>query len=87
MEWLASAGFNPAYYGTDWISSALAVTGTYLLGNKSRKGFVFNVLACFFAVGFSVLAKSVPLAAVNATMLVLNLRGYLKWAAPAIPKD
>lgn len=69
----------PPYYGTDWIAAAFALLGTYLLGSKSKFGFIFNVFACAFSIVFAYLAGTLPIGLVNGLMLGLNVRGYLNW--------
>ncbi|GFZ83330.1 hypothetical protein GCM10011403_28670 [Pseudohongiella nitratireducens] len=67
------------YYGVDWVAMVLTLTAIYLLGNKSRYGFITMMggNSCWVALG--ILTGSLGLIAANVVFLFMNLRGYLKW--------
>ena len=69
------------YFGIDWLAMALTFGAIYLLGNRSRYGFLLMMLgnACWVAVG--VLTQSVALVAANLCFFAMNVRGFLKWSS------
>lgn len=68
------------YFGVDWIAMVLTFVAIYLLGNKSRHGFLVMMCgnACWTLVG--VLTSSLAMILANAVFLGMNLRGYVRWA-------
>jgi hypothetical protein len=68
------------YFGIDWLAMSLTFTAIYLLGNKSRYGFVIMMLGnlCWSAIG--VWAQSYAMVIANLGFLSMNARGYMKWA-------
>lgn len=73
------------YVGVDWLAMALTFLGIYLLGNKSRYGFIVLMLGnlCWAAVGLW--AHSLPMLLANLGFFGMNVRGVIKWSAPAAP--
>jgi hypothetical protein len=69
------------YNGVDWIAMCLTFLAIYLLGNKSRIGFVImmlgNLLWCFIGLR----AESYAMIIANLGFFSMNVRGFLKWAA------
>ena len=68
------------YNGVDWIAMCLTFLAIYLLGNKSRIGFVImmlgNLLWCFIGLR----AESHAMIIANLGFFSMNVRGFLKWA-------
>ena len=67
------------YYGFDWLAMICGLSGTYLLGSRSKYGFVFCMLgsSAWLAVGF--LVNSLPLIVSSFISIALHLRGFLNW--------
>lgn len=67
------------YYGFDWLATLCNLAGMYLLGSRSKYGFVFGMLgsSSWLVVGF--LINSFPLICGSAIFVVLHLRGLVKW--------
>ena len=67
------------FYGVDWIAMMLTLTAIYMLGNKSRGGFITMMggNTCWVLLG--VLTGSLGLIAANIVFLIMNLRGFVKW--------
>jgi hypothetical protein len=70
------------YFGIDWLAMCLTFSAIYCLGNKSRHGFVIQMLGnlCWAAIG--VWAHSPAMVIANLGFLLMNVRGYLRWAPP-----
>jgi hypothetical protein len=68
------------YNGIDWIAMCLTFSAIYLLGNKSRLGFVVmmlgNLLWCFIGLW----AESYAMIIANLGFFSMNVRGFVKWA-------
>ena len=69
------------YFGIDWLAMLFTFVAIYLLGNKSRSGFVTMMCgnSCWVAVG--VLTNSVAMVIANVVFFAMNLRGWLRWSA------
>ena len=70
------------YLGVDWLAMCLTFSAIYLLGNKSRKGFVVMMLGnlCWAAIG--IWADSYAMVIANLGFFSMNVRGFVKWASP-----
>lgn len=70
------------FFGLDWLAMCLTFSAIYLLGNKSRAGFVVMILGniCWSAIG--VWANSYAMVLANLGFLSMNVRGFVKWAPP-----
>ena len=68
------------YFGIDWIAMIFTFFAIYLLGNKSRYGFAVMIAgnACWITVGF--MTSSLAMAIANAGFLLMNARGWHRWA-------
>ena len=75
------------YYGIDWIAMCLTFSAIYLLGNKSRWGFLVMMAGnlCWSAIGLW--AHSFAMIIANVGFFSMNVRGYVKWAPPVAPKS
>ncbi len=73
------------YLGLDWLAMLLTFSAIYLLGNKSRFGFLVMIAGnvCWAVIG--VWAQSYGMLIANAGFFAMNVRGFVKWA-PA-PSD
>jgi hypothetical protein len=72
------------YLGLDWLAMVLTFSAIYLLGNKSRSGFLVMMLGNLCWAGIGVWAASYGMLLANLGFFSMNVRGYLKWA-PALP--
>lgn len=67
------------YRGIDWIIAAAVLVSVFLLGDKKKIGFIFGMLSSAFGIIFSLQIKSVANGLVSFILLILYLRGYIKW--------
>lgn len=69
------------YMGLDWLAMCLTFTAIYLLGSKSRMGFVVMMLGnlCWSVIG--AWAHSYAMVLANLGFLAMNFRGYVKWGS------
>jgi len=67
------------YYGLDWVSFLLGVTGMILLTNKRAFGFLLSALSVLFAAVVAIMANQYGFLAANVVSFVVALRGFLKW--------
>lgn len=67
------------YYGFDWLAMVCGLSGMYLLGSKSKYGFVCFMISSssWITVGFFV--NSLPLICGSSISLILQIRGLLNW--------
>jgi hypothetical protein len=75
-----SGGMMTQYLGVDWLAMGLTFGAIYLLGNKSRAGFLVMMLGnlCWSAMG--IWAGSYAMVIANLGFFSMNVRGYVKWA-------
>lgn len=68
------------YLALDWLAMVLTFTAIYLLGNKSRNGFLVMMAGnlCWSAIG--IWAHSYAMVLANLGFFAMNVRGFLKWA-------
>lgn len=67
------------FYGTDWLAVGMTLLSLHYLGNKSRMGFVFGMIASLSWMAFGLIAGSIASPIANVVFVYLNLRGLLKW--------
>jgi len=68
------------YYGLDWIAMGLTFGSIYLIGERRRLGFFWGMIGNCFWFAFGCFADSPATLVANVVILLLNLRGYLKWS-------
>jgi hypothetical protein len=68
------------YLGLDWVAMVFTFSAIYLLGNKSRKGFIVMMTGnlCWAAIGLW--AHSYAMIIANLSFFSMNVRGFIKWA-------
>ena len=71
------------YLGLDWLAMALTFAAIYLLGNKSRTGFMVMMVGNLIWAVIGLWAHSYAMVLANLAFFSMNVRGYLKWAAPS----
>jgi hypothetical protein len=71
------------YYFLDWIGMALGLFALWMLGNRDRRGFVAFMIsnAIWIVIGFWIASLAMILG--NAVILVVNLRGWMRWTRPS----
>jgi hypothetical protein len=69
------------YFGLDYLASATAIAGMYLLGSRNAAGFVLYAVSSTAILGLAVLINSPPIFIANAVALGVTLRGLWKWRA------
>ena len=74
------------YFGMDWIAMVLTFIAIYLLGNRSKFGFITMMAGntCWVAVGF--LTSSIAMVLANCVFLAMNARGWAQWQKDDVPE-
>ncbi len=67
------------YYGVDWLATAAGLTGVYLLGNRSKFGFVLFMLSSTSWSIFGVMSGSIAMTVGSMIFFTMHLRGFLAW--------
>lgn len=67
------------FYGTDWMAMGMTFLSLHCLGNKSKFGFIFGILANVSWMVFGMMAGSIASPIANVLFLCLNIRGLIKW--------
>ncbi len=73
------------YFFLDWFAMALSLGAMVMLGYKDRRGFLTFAVSNALWVVVGLWAHSLAIALGNAAFLVINLRGWFLWRAPAAP--
>ena len=67
------------YSGVDWVALLCGVIGLYLIGNKSRAGFVFGILAQTGWIILGMYSGSGGLVISSCIAVTLYVRAWIKW--------
>ncbi|MEZ5306281.1 MAG: nicotinamide mononucleotide transporter [Pyrinomonadaceae bacterium] len=67
------------FYGIDWLATACGLAGVYLLGNRSKLGFVVFMISSASWITFGFLTNSLAVILGSSTFLLLHFRGWLNW--------
>jgi hypothetical protein len=70
------------YFGIDWLAMGLTFTAIYLIGNKSRAGFLLMMAGNLGWAAIGLWAHSYAMTIANLGFLAMNVRGFLKWGPP-----
>ena len=81
VEHLAFLSDLGTYYGLDYLASATAIGGMYLVGNRSRLGLVLYAVSSLAMILFAMLASSPPILIANAIVLALTVRALWRWSS------
>ena len=68
------------YYGSDWLAMIATFMYLYLIGNRKRVAFVYAFFASVCWLIFGWLNHSFASVFANIIFIILNIRGYIKWA-------
>jgi hypothetical protein len=71
------------YFGVDWLAMWLTFGAIYLLGNKSRWGFLVMMAGNIFWSAIGIWAHSYAMVIANLGFFSMNVRGFIKWAPPS----
>ncbi len=67
------------FYGIDWLATVCGVTGVYLLGNKSKVGFILFMIASTSWAIFGLMTGSIAMTLGSTIFFTMHLRGFLAW--------
>lgn len=77
MEYLSEHALQ--YKGCDWAAMVFTFLSLYLLGNKSRTGFVMGIIANVFWFSYGYLTGSVANMFCSSVVIYLQARGWVNW--------
>ena len=67
------------FYGVDWLATLAGLTGVYLLGSKSRYGFLVMMVASVSWLVVGLLIGSWALSLGSVVFFSLHVRGWIRW--------
>lgn len=67
------------YYGSDLMGMVMLLSSMYFIGSKKRFGFIFGIIGNLSFLFFGILTKSTPVIFTNVVLVILNIRGFIKW--------
>ena len=85
MEYLTEHAFQ--YKGSDWAAMVFTFTSLYLLGNKSRTGFLMGIIANIFWFTYGYLTGSAANMFCSSVVIYLQARGWFNWAEKDAPEE
>jgi len=71
------------FYGVDWLATGMTFLSLHYLGNKSKLGFIFGMIASLSWMVFGIIAGSIASPIANILFVYLNARGLVKWQKQA----
>lgn len=74
------------YYGMDWATMILGMSGSYLISSQNPVGFLLSALACVFGFCVAVISSQFGFIAYNLILATIMLRGYRLWIVTANEK-
>jgi len=72
-----------SYYGLDWLALLFGFTGTYLLTQKYKIGFLLSALGCLSGLAVASISLQFGFILSNFLMMSMMCKGYLDWAKEA----
>ena len=67
------------FYGLDWLTMILGLTGTYFISNQDKRGFVFSALACISSLAAAIISAQFGFVVYNIVVIALMLKGFMTW--------
>ena len=67
------------FYGCDWAAMAFTFISLYLLGNRSRTGFLIGIIANFFWFSYGYQTDSIANMLCSFVVICLQTRGWKNW--------
>jgi hypothetical protein len=67
------------YYGFDWLAMFCGLLGMYLLGSRSKYGFIFCMLGSLNWLVVGIFINSFPLIFGSSIFVILQIRGLISW--------
>jgi nicotinamide riboside transporter PnuC len=67
------------YYGCDWAAMTFTFLSLYLLGNRSRIGFLIGIIANFFWFSYGYQTDSIANMFCSFVVICLQTRGWKNW--------
>lgn len=65
-----------AYYGLDWIALMFGISGSYMITNQNRFGFLFSCLACLCGFAVAVMSAQFGYVVYNIILAGIMIRGF-----------
>lgn len=65
------------YYGLDWLTMLLGLTGMYLITSQNKFGYALNGLACVCGMSVAAMSGQAGFVVYNMIFIVLMLKGFL----------
>lgn len=67
------------FYGLDWLTMLLGLTGTYFMSIQDRRGFACNGAACATAATVAVMSGQPGFIVYNVLLIAMMVRGFRSW--------
>ncbi|MBN8522072.1 MAG: nicotinamide mononucleotide transporter [Alphaproteobacteria bacterium] len=67
------------YYGLDWLTLLLGVSGLYLVTKKKKIGFLVSICSCCCGLFVAIVSKQYGFIVHNLVLISIMLRGYFIW--------
>jgi len=67
------------YYGLDWLSMTTGLTGSFMISNRDKRGFILSGMSCICGLSVAILSGQTGFIAYNAILISIMCRGFLNW--------
>ena len=64
------------YYGLDWVALILGISGSYMITDMNRLGFVLSGLACICGFAVAVMSLQFGYVVYNLLLAIVAVRGF-----------
>lgn len=64
------------YYGLDWVALLLGISGSYMITEQNRYGFVLTALACLCGFAVAVMSSQFGYVVYNILLAAIAVRGF-----------
>lgn len=67
------------FYGLDWLTMLLGLTGMWLLSRQDKRGFAINAVACMASLSVAFISGQSGFIAYNLILIVMMVKGFRSW--------
>jgi hypothetical protein len=66
-----------AYYGIDWLALVLGISGSYMISNQNRFGFLLASVGCLCGFCVALLSSQFGFVVYNVLLMGIMVRGFI----------
>lgn len=66
-----------AYYGLDWLALAFGISGSYMISNQNRFGFLLSCVGCLCGFFVAIISSQFGFVVYNLLLVGIMARGFI----------